>query len=187
MDVNKDLPNQDDNQNNEPKRNLADVDVVMKACETVLGPMVVQRQKEHKFQRIKFFMFLAFFAVVLLINFFGEDLHKKFVLKDDYVSVVRVTGEIMPGKPASSEVIIPLLEKAFSDKTAKGVIIHINSPGGTPVAAGEIHDRIISLQEEYPSKTVIAVSGDYLTSGAYMVATGADTIYTNQASLVGSV
>lgn len=173
------------NKPDQPK--LVDAELVMHTVDTILKPIVNQQKREHNFGRLKFYLFIAFFIGVLGLNFFAEDLHKRFTLHNDYVSLVRLDGEIMPGAPASPEVINPLLEKAFSDTTSKGVILQINSPGGTPVAAGEIRSRIISLREEYPDKDFVVVGGDYMTSGAYLIASGGDTLYANQASLVGSI
>ena len=167
--------------------NLVDAELVMHTVDAVLQPIVKDQKRKNRFDKVKFYSFIAFFIGVLFINFYAEDLHKKFTLKNDYVALVRLEGEIMPGAPASPDTINPLLEKAFADGTAKGVILQINSPGGTPVAADEIRERIVSLRNQYPNKEFLVIGGDYMTSGAYLIAIGGETIYANQASLVGSI
>ncbi|MDX1902192.1 MAG: S49 family peptidase [Gammaproteobacteria bacterium] len=103
-----------------------------------------------------------------------------------YVSLVYLDGMIGPGQDFSARNVLPLLEKAFSDKNAKGVILDINSGGGTPVQAGIIHDAILRLKNKYHKK-VIVVGEDMLASGAYYVAVAADKIYVNENGITGSI
>lgn len=104
----------------------------------------------------------------------------------NYASVIRINGEISAGNEASAENLNPLLSKAFSDENAKGVVLVINSPGGTPVQAALIHDRIKELKAEHKKK-VIVVAEDMLTSGAYLIAVSADKIIVNRSTLAGSI
>src|SRR3990167_9574469 len=103
-----------------------------------------------------------------------------------YVALIRLDGMIAPGREFSAEEMIPILKHAFSDKNSIGVIIDINSPGGTPVQAALIHDAIITFKKKYHKK-VIAVGEDMLTSGAYYVAVSADKIYVNPNTITGSI
>jgi protease-4 len=81
---------------------------------------------------------------------------------------------------------VPSLNRAFADKAAKGVILLINSPGGSPVQASIIHDKIEQLKKKYHKK-VIEVGEDTRASGAYLVATAADKIYVNSDTITGSI
>jgi protease-4 len=103
-----------------------------------------------------------------------------------YVSLIRLGGIIMPGTSFSAERVNPALQKAFADTNAKGVVLVINSPGGSPVQASIIHDKILELKERYHKKVVV-VGDDALASGAYLVATAADKIYVNKDTLTGSI
>lgn len=103
-----------------------------------------------------------------------------------YASIIRINGEIGAGHEASAENLNPLLSKAFSDENTKGVVLVINSPGGTPVQAALIHDRIIQLKLEHKKKVVV-VAEDMLTSGAYLIAVSADKIIVNRSTLAGSI
>jgi protease-4 len=109
------------------------------------------------------------------------------VVTGEYVAMVKVSGVIGPEEDASSLKVIKALNKAFRDEEAKGVVILINSPGGTPAQASDIHEHIVKLRDKFPEKKVIAVAEDYLTSGAYMVATGADYITVNRSTVTGSI
>ncbi|OGT66009.1 MAG: peptidase U7 [Gammaproteobacteria bacterium RIFCSPHIGHO2_12_FULL_45_9] len=103
-----------------------------------------------------------------------------------YVSLVRMSGVILPETNFSAESVIPELQNAFLDKKAKGVVLVINSPGGSPVQASIIHDKILELKKRY-HKTVIVLGEDALASGSYLVATAADKIYVNPDTLTGSI
>lgn len=103
-----------------------------------------------------------------------------------YVSLVRIIGEIGPDKDASAERLNPSLAKAFADPAAKGVVLVANSPGGTPVQAALIHDRLVQLRAQHKKKVVV-VAEDMLTSGAYFIAVGADKIVVNRSTIAGSV
>ncbi|OGO94452.1 MAG: peptidase U7 [Coxiella sp. RIFCSPHIGHO2_12_FULL_42_15] len=103
-----------------------------------------------------------------------------------YVSLVRLNGAIMPGTAFSAEKVLPTLQKAFSDKPSKGVILLINSPGGSAVQASIIHDRILALKKQFHKKVVV-VGEDALASGAYLIATAADKIFVNPDTLTGSI
>lgn len=104
----------------------------------------------------------------------------------DYAAVVKVSGQIMPGADASIEALRPVLRRAFADTGAKGVILVINSPGGTPVQSAELHDLIVKLKKEH-NKPVIAVGEDIMASGAYMIAVAADQIFVNRSTITGSI
>jgi len=107
-------------------------------------------------------------------------------IKGDYVSVVGVNGEIGQGTDASIANLVPALEAAFKDPASKGVILSVNSPGGSPVQASTIHDAIIRLKKKY-NKKVVVVGEDYIASGAYWISCAADKIYVNPNSVVGSI
>jgi len=104
----------------------------------------------------------------------------------DYVALVRVQGEIMPNALASANNLVPTIKRACEDEDAKGVVLHINSPGGTPVQADQIYQAIMECRTKNHKK-VIAVGEDALTSGAYWIAVAADAIYVNASTMTGSI
>ncbi|WP_087865548.1 S49 family peptidase [Comamonas thiooxydans] len=105
---------------------------------------------------------------------------------EPYAAVIPVNGVIADGKPASYEHIAPLLKQAFKDDLVKGVVLRINSPGGTPVQSSLIHDLVLELKKEH-SKPVLAVGEDYMTSGAYFIASAADNLVVNRSTVTGSI
>lgn len=106
---------------------------------------------------------------------------------DEITAVVDITGVIMDGAEASAEFVNASLQKAFEDERTKGVLIRINSPGGSPVQAGYINDEIYRLKTKYPDIPVYAVVSDVCASGGYYIAVAADEIYVDKASIVGSI
>lgn len=104
-----------------------------------------------------------------------------------HTALINLDGMIMPDSASSAENINTSLREAFNDKNTQGVILHINSPGGSPVQAGIINDEIRRLRIVYPEKPLYAVIGDVCASGGYYVAAAADQIYVDKASLVGSI
>ena len=88
---------------------------------------------------------------------------------------------------ASADSVIGSLQGAFEDKKTKGVILRINSPGGSPVQAGQIYDEIKRLRALHPKIPLYAVVDDICASGGYYVAAGADKIFVDKASIVGSI
>jgi len=105
----------------------------------------------------------------------------------DHVAVIDVLGPIAKGYEASSEKLLPSLVRAFENSHAKAVILNINSAGGSPVIAGTIYDEIDRQQDLYPNKLVYAVISDIGASAAYYIASTADYIYADKASMVGSI
>ncbi|MBN4665676.1 S49 family peptidase [Pandoraea nosoerga] len=104
-----------------------------------------------------------------------------------HTALVTLTGEISPDGQASASKINSALESAFEDSSAAGVILRINSPGGSPVQAGMIYDDIARLRAKYPKKPLYVVVEEICASGGYYVAAAADKIYVDKASIVGSI
>jgi len=104
-----------------------------------------------------------------------------------HTAVVNVRGEITDNSMTSAVMINQALRNAFEAENAKGIILYINSPGGSPVQAGQVADEIHRLRAKYPAKKLYAVIGDLGASGGYYMASAADDIYADKASLVGSI
>ncbi|MFZ7320546.1 S49 family peptidase [Comamonas jiangduensis] len=104
-----------------------------------------------------------------------------------HTAIVNVRGEIAAGSAADADRIIPAIKAAFENENSHGVILRINSPGGSPVPAGRIHDEILELRAQHPEKKVYAVIDDIGASGAYYIAVAANEIYANRASMIGSI
>ncbi len=104
-----------------------------------------------------------------------------------HVAVVRLDGVIAADESASAGKVGEALRNAFKNNHAKAVILAINSPGGSPVQSGYIYDEMLRLKSLHPDKKLYAVIADIGASGGYYVASAADEIYADKASLVGSI
>ena len=101
--------------------------------------------------------------------------------------MVSLNGVIQSKGEANAEKMMAALQSAFEEKNSVGVVLRINSPGGSPVQAGMINDEIRRLRAKYPDKPLYAVVEDMCASGGYYVAVAADKIYVNKSSIVGSI
>jgi protease-4 len=105
----------------------------------------------------------------------------------EHTAVVSLLGVIEPEGDIDALTVNEALRDAFETREAKGIVLRINSPGGSPVQSALIFEEMRRLKGLYPDKKLIAVIEDVGASGAYYVAAGADSIYVNQSSLVGSI
>ena len=106
---------------------------------------------------------------------------------EEHVAVVDVLGMILKGEAADADNVIEGLRDAVKDKNTKGVILNINSPGGSAVQSAYIYDEIRRQKKLHPDMPIYAVVGDMCASGGYYVAAAADKIYVSPASLIGSI
>ena len=104
-----------------------------------------------------------------------------------HTAVIDIRGEIGEGDAVNADDAISSLQSAFEDKNTKGIILRINSPGGSPVQAGIINDEIGRLRKLHPKIPLYAVVEDICASGGYYIAVAADKIYVDKASIVGSI
>ena len=139
-----------------------------------------------------FFKFLMF---IYLLAIFGAVMYPK--IKEDFgmnlaggeghTAVIDVVGVIAEEKEANADVIIQGLRDAAKDRNTKGIILHINSPGGSPVQSDYVYNEIRRLKQEYPELPVVSVVSDICASGGYYIASATDKIFVNQASIIGSI
>src|SRR6185436_6325503 len=135
------------------------------------------------------FFKLLTFAYVTLILIMTVDWQARTDLGGGkkHTALVELNGIIAPGAEASAEKIMSGLQAAFKDKSTQGVILRINSPGGSPVQSQTIYDEMKRLRKKYPDIPLYVVVEDICASGGYFVAVGADRIYVSKSSIVGSV
>ncbi len=105
----------------------------------------------------------------------------------DHTAVVDVVGIIAEDKDANAASIIESLRDAVKDKNTKGIILHSNSPGGSPVQSAYVYEEIRKIKKEHPDLPIYAVVSDICASGCYYIASASDKIFVNQSSLIGSI
>ncbi len=104
-----------------------------------------------------------------------------------HTALIDITGVIEAGGEVNADAVMASLHDAYDDKGTKGIILRINSPGGSPVQAGIINDEIKRQKKLHPGIPVYAVVEDICASGGYYIAVAADKIYVDKASIVGSI
>ena len=104
-----------------------------------------------------------------------------------HTALVYLQGTIEAGGEASAEKLNLALQSAFEDKGTAGVILRVNSPGGSPVQSGIVYDEIRRLRTKYPDTPLYVVVEDLCASGGYYIAAAADKIFVDKASIVGSI
>jgi protease-4 len=146
----------------------------------------VQEQRRARYWGIffKLLLFIYLFALLFIaLGWWG----KKDAGPGKHTALVEVRGVIGPEGTASADNVMTGLQDAFKDKRTQGVIVRINSPGGSPVQAGHINDEIRRLREKHPKIPVYAVVEDICASGGYYVAVAADQIFVDKSSIIGSI
>jgi len=145
-------------------------------------------QEQRRARQWGIFFKLLLFVYLFALLFIGMGwLGKKDASPGRHTALVEVRGVISHDSAASADTVTTGLQEAFKDKRTQGVILRINSPGGSPVQAGYINDEIRRLRAKYPKIPLYAVVEDICASGGYYIAVAADTIYVDKASIIGSI
>lgn len=131
------------------------------------------------------FGLLAYLVVLLVVYLPGDWFESE--KGEPHTALVEVRGVIADGSDASADLIVSGLKAAFEDEQTRGVILRINSPGGSPVQAAYINNEMTRLRNQFPDIPLYAVIADIGASGGYYVAAAADKIYANESSIVGSI
>ncbi len=157
----------------------------------VLGKLAMaavqeQRRARHWGIFFKVLTFAYLFIVLFMLMGWREG-KTEAALGGKHTALVELRGVIAADSLASADNITTGLQEAFKDSNTQGVIVRINSPGGSPVQAGYIHDEIRRLRKLHPDIPLYAVVEDIAASGGYYVAVAADKIYVDKASIVGSI
>ena len=149
-----------------------------------LAAITEQRRARYWGIFFKLLIFIYLFALLFIgMGWVG----KKDTSTGKHSALVELRGVIGPESAASADNVIAGLQEAFKDKRTQGVILRINSPGGSPVQAGHINDEIKRLRAKYPDIPMYAVVEDICASGGYYGAVAADHIYVDKGSIIGSI
>ena len=154
----------------------------------VLKNYLAEQRKARVWSLIKWttiLFVLTFFSLMTLgqiskIGSMGSDI-------EPHTALISLTGTIQSDGDVDANLVNESIRKAFNSPHSVGVILKINSPGGSPVQSALIYDEIVRLRDENPDKSIVAVVEDIAASGAYYVASAAEKIYVNQSSIVGSI
>ena len=147
----------------------------------------LKEQKRHRFWSVLFkslTLVWLFLMLFYMLNWIGGSSAKS---SEDHTALIDIQGVIGAQDEVNADSVVSSLHDAYDNKHTKGVILRINSPGGSPVQAGIINDEIKRQRQLHPSIPVYAVVEDICASGGYYIAVAADKIYVDKASIIGSI
>jgi protease-4 len=134
-----------------------------------------------------FRIFYAVIAAVALVVLIGHGSSGGVSPKGPHTALVRIEGVIEDGGDASADRVVDALEDAFGSPHVKGIVLQIDSPGGSPVQSDLIYREIRRQRALHKDIAVHTVVLDLCASGGYYIASAADRIYVNPSSVVGSI
>lgn len=145
-------------------------------------------KEQQTARRWSIFFKLLFFVYLLALLFlsFGWIGSGK-VSTGSHTALIEIAGVIEAGGDVNADSFMTSLNDAYENKGTKGIILRINSPGGSPVQSGIINEEIRRQKRLHPAIPVYAVVEDICASGGYYIAAAADKIYVDKASIVGSI
>lgn len=147
--------------------------------------------EQRRTRRWGIFFKLAFLAYLLTLTgatmFAGSGSSRLSSSLGPHTAVVDVTGVIAPGAEADAERVLKGLKNAAKDLNTKGIVLRMNTPGGSPVQSSYVFQAIRDLKAEKPDMPIYAVVEDVCASGGYYIAAATDAIYVNPSSIVGSI
>ena len=156
-------------------------DTIEKLATSALAEQKTSRRWSTLFKAL---MFIYLFIVLFYALGMFDGGKKGFV---SHTALIDIAGVIEAGGDVNAESVMNSLHDAYDNKGTKGIILRINSPGGSPVQAGIINDEIKRQKKLHPAIPVYAVVEDICASGGYYIAVAADKIYVDKASIVGSI
>ena len=151
----------------------------------------VKEQRRARRWKIFFRLIWLLFAIFVLFNIFGGGSNKELVKTDIIkntrkLALIDLSGAIDSDNKTYAN-LSQSLNNALKDKTIMAVIIRANSPGGSPVYSDMLYNEILRLRKLYPNKPISVVVEQVCASGCYYIASAANNIYANPASIVGSI
>ena len=155
---------------------------------TILQDYVRERSATRRWSMMKWGLILSLLSLIVLSLFLSAD--QKYPISaevSEHTAVLSLTGTVENDGDINALAVNKTLKRAFENVNSVGLILRINSPGGSPVQSALIYDEIRRLRKEHPEKKVIAVVEDVAASGGYFIASAADKIFVNKSSIVGSI
>ena len=150
----------------------------------LVASLLAERESDRKFKFLSRALFASvIFLIIIMLVFLPIN---KIDYSKEHTAIIEVNGMISSGGPVSTEKIIPFFKKAIENDNCYGIILKINSPGGSATQSKIIYDEI-NKAKATSNKKIFAVIEDMGASGGYYIAASGDKIFSNSSSIVGSI
>ena len=159
--------------------NMEDNNIV----KSLVDSLIKERESERKFKIIGRMLIFGLFLLVTISVMFSSSGSS---YSKDHVAIININGQISSDGPVNVQNIIPHIEKAVNNSSCLGVILKINSPGGSATQSKIIFDEINKFKK-INDKKIYTVIEDVGASGGYYIAASGDMIFANASSIVGSI
>jgi protease-4 len=147
----------------------------------------ITEQRRARRWGVFFKLFMVVYVSVFTLMYLVDGWDGASITGEKHTALIDISGVISAESQANADYIVSGLRAAYKDKNTAGIILRINSPGGSPVQAGYVNSEIYRLREEYPDIPFYSVITDICASGGYYIAAAGDKIYADKASVVGSI
>lgn len=154
----------------------------------LLAQLTEQRRARRWNYLYKFGWLIIIFMIVYPLYSIDKQLMSavKPSVNESHVALVTIDGVISANDEANYQNVVAGVRRAMESDLVEGVILKINSPGGSPVQSKQIFTRISQLKAKH-KKPVYVFIEDVGASAAYLISCVGDEIYCDEASLVGSI
>ena len=151
---------------------------------SIVDSLIKERESERKYRFIRRIAIFSVFILIFLLIMLSSSSNINY--SSDHIAIININGQISANGPVSTESIIPHVSEAINNSTCLGIILKINSPGGSATQSKIIFDEINKLKK-VNDKKIYAVIEDVGASGGYYIAASGDMIFANSSSIVGSI
>ena len=149
----------------------------------LVDSLIKERESERKFKLIGRAVIFGLFLLITVSVMFSSSGAS---YSKDHLAIININGEISSNGPVNVQNIIPHIEKAVNNDACLGIILKINSPGGSATQSKIIFDEINKFKK-INDKKIYTVIEDVGASGGYYIAASGDMIFANASSIVGSI
>lgn len=157
------------------------------ALEKLVLSLVEEKRRARRWSIFFRFVVMGLFLLAALFLTGLLDFGSKKAVEKEHTALIDIHGVLDSGAEANADALITALQAAYKDKNTRGIVLRVNSPGGSPVQAGMIVDEMRRLKAKHPKIPLYVVIEEICASGGYYIAAAADKIYVDKASLVGSI
>ncbi|MBT3697220.1 MAG: signal peptide peptidase SppA [Gammaproteobacteria bacterium] len=151
---------------------------------SIVDSLIKERESERRYRFVRRIIIFSVFVLIFLLVAFSSS--SSISYSNDHIAIININGQISANGPVNTESIIPHVREAINNSACLGIILKINSPGGSATQSKVIFDEINKFKK-VNDKKIYAVIEDVGASGGYYIAASGEMIFANSSSIVGSI